>query len=70
MNQVAYRVLVASTTEILAKDEGDYWDSDETFSNDTINIVYRGSTIPSSIYFSISLLLTPLFFSLYLVLII
>lgn len=55
MNQIAYRVLVASATDIIDKDSGDYWDSNEITSNNTINILYSGVMVPSSkFYFNIS----------------
>ncbi len=53
--QSSYRVLVASSPLILAKNVGDYWDSDQIVANDTINIIYRGNSITSSIYLNLSL---------------
>jgi alpha-L-rhamnosidase len=44
--QTAYRVLVASTPEILARDRGDLWDSGKRESSDTVNVHYRGKPQP------------------------
>ena len=40
--QSAYRVLVASSEELLARDEADYWDSERIESSDTTWIRYGG----------------------------
>jgi len=45
--QVAYRILVASSIEKLAHDEGDLWDSGQVESNKTVNILYAGKPLPS-----------------------
>ena len=45
--QTAYRILVASTPELLAEDVGDLWDSGKVDSNDTTHIAYGGSPLPS-----------------------
>ena len=43
--QTAYRVLVASSAELLAKDSGDLWDSGKVPGDDTINVPYGGKTL-------------------------
>jgi alpha-L-rhamnosidase len=43
--QTAYRVLVASTPELLAKDKGDVWDSGKVPSTQSIQIEYGGKTL-------------------------
>jgi len=45
--QTAYRVLVASTLELLQKDTGDLWDSGKVSSGETIHIVYSGKPLAS-----------------------
>mgnify|MGYP000984049400 FL=1 len=40
--QTAYRVLVASTAELLATDRSDLWDSGRVASSETIQIAYGG----------------------------
>ncbi|HVV01989.1 MAG TPA: family 78 glycoside hydrolase catalytic domain [Verrucomicrobiae bacterium] len=45
--QLAYQILVASTPELLAHDEGDLWDSGKVASDDTVNIVYAGKPLIS-----------------------
>ncbi len=45
--QTAYRVLVASTPEKLAADEGDLWDSGRVESDETIHIEYQGKPLRS-----------------------
>ena len=45
--QTAYRVLVASSAEALARDEGDLWDPGEVTSNETLGIVYEGTPVAS-----------------------
>jgi alpha-L-rhamnosidase len=45
--QGAYRILVASTPEILADDKGDLWDSGKIASNQTAQIVYAGAALAS-----------------------
>jgi hypothetical protein len=44
-NQTAYHVLVASVSDVLARDQGDLWDSMKVASNETIQIQYRGSRL-------------------------
>ena len=46
--QSAYRVLVASTPALLARDEADLWDSGRVPSDETEGIVYRGRPLQSS----------------------
>ncbi len=45
--QTAYRVLVASSAETLANDQGDLWDSGTVASDETVNLVYAGKTLKS-----------------------
>ena len=45
--QTAYRLLVASTEEKLAREEGDLWDSGQMTSDRTVGIPYRGQTLAS-----------------------
>jgi alpha-L-rhamnosidase len=45
--QTAYQILVASTTELLNKDQGDLWDSGKVISNNTIQIEYAGKPLNS-----------------------
>ena len=47
--QTAYRVLVASTPELLAKDVSDLWDSGKVTSDQSTQVVYAGKTLPSRI---------------------
>ena len=44
----AYRVLVASTPELLARDQGDLWDSGRVASGDTVGVAYNGRPLQSS----------------------
>jgi alpha-L-rhamnosidase len=46
LKQIAYRVLVASSPVLLAKDKGDLWDS-EVKSEQSIHIVYGGKALAS-----------------------
>ncbi|MDR2473221.1 MAG: alpha-L-rhamnosidase [Tannerella sp.] len=46
--QTAYRILMASSTEILAKDEGNIWDSGKTDSDNSVSILYAGKPLESS----------------------
>lgn len=43
--QTAYRVMVASTPELLAKDQGDVWDSGKEVSAQSIQIEYGGKPL-------------------------
>ena len=45
--QVSSQILVASTPDILARDQGDLWDSGVLTSGDTTNIVYSGKPLTS-----------------------
>jgi len=45
--QTAYRVLVASSEKLLARDRGDMWDSDRVESSQTAHIVYAGKKLTS-----------------------
>ena len=45
--QTAYQVLVASTPELLAKDQGDRWDSGKVASDQQNQIVYNGQPLTS-----------------------
>jgi hypothetical protein len=47
-SQSAYRILVASSAELLKKDRGDLWDSGKVASNQTTGILYEGKTLCSS----------------------
>ena len=46
--QTAYRILVASSSEILAQDQGDIWDTDLVRSDETLSIEYAGERLQSS----------------------
>lgn len=43
--QTAYRILVASSPDILSKDEGDLWDSGKLASSETLGIRYEGAPL-------------------------
>lgn len=45
--QTAYRILVASTTELLERDQADLWDSDKVESERTCHIPYEGKPLRS-----------------------
>ncbi|MEK6479720.1 family 78 glycoside hydrolase catalytic domain [Catalinimonas sp. 4WD22] len=45
--QSAYHILVASSAETLAKDEGDLWDSGKITSSASIHIPFAGQALPS-----------------------
>ena len=45
--QTAYRILVASSEENLAKDRGDLWDTGKIDSDETTQIVYAGKSLSS-----------------------
>ena len=45
--QTAYQVLVASSDELLAKDQGDLWDSGKVVSNATLQVDYTGKALAS-----------------------
>ena len=46
--QTAYQILVASSAERLANDQGDLWDSGQVESDETIHIPYAGQRLRSS----------------------
>jgi len=48
LRQTAYRVLVASSLEILNDDKGDLWDSGRVVSDQSLNVVYKGVPLKSS----------------------
>lgn len=48
--QSAYRIIVASSPELLEKDQGDLWDSGRVISNESINITYGGEALSSEQY--------------------
>ncbi|MEI6075710.1 MAG: family 78 glycoside hydrolase catalytic domain [Verrucomicrobiota bacterium] len=45
--QTAYRILVASTSETLGKDQGDLWDSGKVASDQSVLVSYAGKTLDS-----------------------
>ena len=45
--QTAYQVLVASSNERLAQDQGDLWDSGKVASDETAQVVYAGKPLAS-----------------------
>ena len=47
VKQAAYQILVASSGKILAKDEGDLWDSEKISSDESILISYAGKSLTS-----------------------
>lgn len=47
VQQTAYHILVASSAEKLAKDEGDLWDSGKISSSASLHIPYAGQALPS-----------------------
>ena len=49
LSQTAYQVLVASTAERLAKDQGDWWDSGKVASDQSIHIEYAGKALGSGV---------------------
>ncbi|AKJ63678.1 family 78 glycoside hydrolase catalytic domain [Kiritimatiella glycovorans] len=46
-HQTAYRVLVASTPDLLERDRGDLWDSGRVASGETLEITYAGRPLSS-----------------------
>ncbi len=48
--QTAYQVLVASTPQLLTKDQGDLWDSGKVESDQTIHVEYAGKPPASRMY--------------------
>jgi len=50
--QAAYRILVASTAELLAQNQGDMWDSGRTASDNSTAVQYAGKPLqPDKVYF-------------------
>jgi hypothetical protein len=50
--QTAYRILVASSPDLLAKDEADLWDSGQTESGNSVAVPYSGKALqPSTVYY-------------------
>ncbi|KAA6342058.1 hypothetical protein EZS27_010159 [termite gut metagenome] len=50
--QTAYRILVASSRELLSKDQADSWDSGRTESDNSVSVAYNGKPLqPSTIYY-------------------
>jgi alpha-L-rhamnosidase len=47
IKQAAYQILVASTPEILAKDQGDLWDSGKVVGDRSIQVEYSGKPLVS-----------------------
>ena len=47
LKQTAYRILVASTTQRLARNEGDLWDSGRVESERTLHVSYDGKSLDS-----------------------
>ncbi|MFM8983246.1 MAG: alpha-L-rhamnosidase N-terminal domain-containing protein, partial [Spartobacteria bacterium] len=47
IKQTAYQILVASTPEILAKDQGDLWDSGKVASDQSVHVDYSGKPLAS-----------------------
>ena len=47
--QTAYQVLVASTPDTLANDQGDLWDSGKVASDETIQVEYAGKPLGSRV---------------------
>lgn len=48
--QKAYQILVASSPELLAKDQGDLWDSGQVASDQSIQVPYKGKALTSKQY--------------------
>ena len=48
--QAAYQILVASTPELLAKGQGDLWDTGKVQSDETTQIAYQGQPLASRKY--------------------
>ena len=46
--QSAFRILVASSTNVLAEDKGDLWDSGHVASDETLHVAYAGAPLASS----------------------
>ena len=48
--QTAYRILVASSKELLDQDKGDLWDSGKVLSSSSVHIKYEGTKLKSNQY--------------------
>lgn len=48
VKQTAYEILVASSIELIEKEQGDFWDSGVIISNESSNIVYDGRALNSN----------------------
>ena len=48
VRQNAYQVLVASTPELLAKDQGDLWDGGKVASGDSTQVPYQGKSLATA----------------------
>jgi hypothetical protein len=46
--QSAYQILVASSAELLAKEDGDLWDSGKVASDETLHVAYGGNELKPS----------------------
>src|SRR5580700_6393591 len=46
-SQTAYQILVASSSRKLADNEGDLWDSGKVVSDQSIQVSYAGTALPS-----------------------
>jgi len=49
-HQTAYQALVATSEELLAKDQGDLWDSGKVVSDQSIQVEYAGKPLASRMY--------------------
>ena len=47
--QSAYRILIASTPEILSRDTGDIWDSKKVKSEKSVNVEYHGKSLEAKL---------------------
>ena len=47
-HQTAYQILVASSSEILQQNQGDFWDSGKVQSDQTVAVQYAGSVLTSN----------------------
>jgi len=45
--QTAYQILVADSEDLLSQDQGDYWDSGQVASDQTIQVAYQGKPLTS-----------------------
>jgi alpha-L-rhamnosidase len=49
LKQTAYQILVATTPEILAKNQGDLWDSGRVPSDQSVHVEYQGKSLASGV---------------------